>query len=94
MAHPEFLILGDSNVKRFYTKLGLTQAQNIEFVQARNMNEVSSALTTIKNTYKIVVLAFLSNLVVDAGDAASNDIDRLSSIDELYNTVVPLIRLA
>ena len=64
MSQPEFLILGDSNVKRFYTKLGLSQAQNIEFVQARNMNEVTNSLSTIKNSFKFVIFAFLTNLVI------------------------------
>ena len=88
----ELLLLGDSNVKRFYTKIGLTQAQSIDFVQARNMDEVSTALSAVKATYKIVVLAFLTNLIVDSGDAATNDVDRLSCIEETFNTVVPMIR--
>ena len=92
-AQPEFLILGDSNVKRFYTKIGFTHAQNIEFVQARSMTEFTSALSSIKDSFKIVILAFLTNLIVDAGDTASNDVDRMSAIEELYNTVIPQIRL-
>ena len=93
-SHRELLILGDSNVKRFYSRIGLTQAQSLDFVQARNMTEVESALAAVKNTYKIVVLAFLTNLVIDAGDGAVNDVDRMSSIEEAFNTVVPLIRFA
>ena len=89
---PEFLIMGDSNVKRFYTKIGLTNAQNIEFVEARNMAEFNTALTSIKNAFKIVIFAFLTNLVIDAGDAATNDVDRMSAIEELYNTVIPQIK--
>ena len=92
MAQPEFLILGDSNVKRFYTRLGLTQAQNIEFAQARNMNEVTNALSTVKNCFKFVIFACLTNLIVDAGEAASNDVDRMSAIEEMFNSIVPLIR--
>ena len=88
----EFLLLGDSKVKRFYTKIGLSQAQNIDFVQARNMDEVRTALSAIKNTSKFIILAFLTNLVVNAGDSAQNDIDRMSSIDEMFNSIVPLIR--
>ena len=89
---PDFLLLGDSNVKRFYTKIGLTHAKNIEFVQARNMTEFTASLSSLNNSYKIVILAFLTNLVVDAGDAASNDVDRMSAIEELYNTIIPQIR--
>ena len=89
---PEFLIVGDSNVRRFYTKIGLVHARNIEFVEARNMTEFSKALGAFKDTFKIVVLAFLTNLIVDAGDSATNDVDRMSAIEELYNTIVPQIR--
>ena len=89
----EFLVLGDSNVSRFYTKIGISQAQNMDFVQARNVEEVGNALKAIQRNYKIVVMAFWSNLISAAGDEASNDTDRMSSIDGMFNTVVPLIRL-
>lgn len=88
----DLLILGDSNVKRFYSRIGLTQAQTIDFVQARNMGEVETALGSVKNSYKIVVLAFLTNLVIDSGSSASNDVDRQSNIEEAFNTVVPMIK--
>lgn len=89
----EYLVLGDSNVSRFYTRIGLTMSQNLDFVQARNIEEVNSGLAKINRSYKYVVMAFWSNLVVAAGDSATNDIDRMSSIDDLFNQVVPLIRL-
>ena len=92
MAQPEFLIIGDSNVKRFYTRIGLAQAQNITFAQARNMNELSTAISSISDAYKFVVLAFITNLIIDAGDASANDVDRVSAVEEMFNTVVPLIR--
>ena len=92
MTQPEFLILGDSNVKRFYTKLGLTQAQNVCFVSARSLSEVNNAVTTFKDCYKFIVLAFLTNLIVDAGEAASNDVDRVSAIEEMLHSVIPMIR--
>lgn len=88
----EYLVLGDSNVKRFYTKIGLSQAQNLDFIQARNVEEVSNALSSFKRTYKFIVMAFWSNLIVDAGEAASNDVDRMTNIDEMFNSILPLIR--
>ena len=88
----EYLVLGDSNVNRFYTRIGLSQAQNLDFVQCRNIEEVSTALTTFKRSYKVVVMAFLSNLIVDAGETASNDIDRMSAIDDMFNNIIPPIR--
>ena len=92
MAQPEFLIIGDSNVKRFYTRIGLAQAQNINFVQARNVNELSTAISSVSDAYKYVVLAFITNLIVDAASPAANDVDRASAVEEMYNTVIPLIR--
>ena len=88
----EYLLLGDSNVSRFYTKIGLSQAQNLAYVQARNVEEVSAALGNIQRSYKVVVMAFWSNLIVAAGEPASNDVDRMSAIEEVFNLVVPLIR--
>lgn len=89
----EYLVLGDSNVNRFYTKIGLSQTQNLDYVQARNFDEVSTALNNIKRSYKIVVMAFWSNLIVTAGENSTNDVDRMSAIDDLFNNVIPLIRL-
>lgn len=89
----DFLVLGDSNVGRYYTKIGLHQAQSLDFIQARNKEEVSSALTKITRNYKFVVMAFWSNLIVSAGENASNDIDRMSEIDESFNQIIPIIRL-
>lgn len=91
-AQPEYLVIGDSNVKRFYTKIGMSHVQNLDFVEARNLTELSTAMSSINNTFKFVVLACLTNLIVDAGDSAVNDVDRISAIEELYNTVVPLIK--
>lgn len=88
----EYLVLGDSNVRRFYTKIGLSQAQNLEFSQVRNVDELSTALSSIKRSYKFVVMAFWSNLIVDAGETASNDVDRMTAIDDMFNSIIPLLR--
>ena len=90
----DFLVLGDSNVGRYYTKIGLHQAQGLDFIHARNTEEVSNALSKINRNYKFVVMAFWSNLVVAAGDRGSNDVDRMSEIDETFNQIIPLVRFA
>ena len=77
MTQPEFLILGDSNAKRFYTKLGLAQAQNITFVQARNSNEATNAVSAIKEGFRFVIFVFLTYLIIDAGESATNNVDRI-----------------
>ena len=88
----ELLVLGDSNVNRFYTRIGLSQAQTLDFVQCRNISEVTTALASFKRSYKIVVMAFLSNLIVDTGETATNDVDRMSAIDDTLNNIIPQIR--
>jgi len=70
----EFLLIGDSNVRRFYNKLGL-QAHNVSFVQARSMEEVTSAMGSVNPTYTFIVFACLTNLIVSAGDEHSSPID-------------------
>lgn len=90
----EVLIIGDSNVHRTYTRLGQL-AHGMEFSRARNIAEMSAAFDVYKAakvTYKIVVLAFITNMIVAAGDDGSNVADRLSSIEDLFNEVLPVIR--
>ena len=86
----DYLIIGDSNVRHFYLKLGL-QAQNLDFVQARNLSETDVALGSIKTAYKFVVFAFLTNLIVAAGEEGSNPVDRLSAIEDLFNSITQML---
>ena len=87
----DYLIIGDSNVRRFYSRLGL-QSHNLEFIQARSLEEATNALTSVLPTYKFIILAFITNLIVAAGDECSNPVDRLTAIDELFNTLLQLLR--
>ena len=83
----EVLILGDSNVRRFYNKLG-RQLKTLEFVQARDLDEVGQALQSINSNYWIVVFSFLSNLIVNAGEESQNKIDRINAISEMFNSLL------
>lgn len=88
----EILIIGDSNVKRFYSRLGL-QAQNLDVVAARNYTEVAQAVqTSLKNSFKFIVLACITNLIIAAGDSGSCPKERLEAIEELFNNLMPLLR--
>jgi len=91
MAQRDFLILGDSNVQRFYSKLGMN-AKCLDYFRIRNLDDLEPALGAIQSTYKFVVLAFLTNLIVSAGDEATTDIDRLCAIESLFNDILPPIR--
>jgi len=90
----EYLLIGDSNVRRFHSRVGLQQAQNLEFVQARNLAELTSALTSVTNAFKFVVLSVLTNLIIDAGSDCVSDVDRLSAIEDMFISVIQMIRLA
>jgi len=86
----DVLIIGDSNVTRNYTRLGL-QVQNVSVVQARNQSEVADALGSIQSSFKIVVFACLTNLIIASGEAGSNNPERITSISEQLHTLLPTI---
>jgi len=87
----DFLIIGDSNVTRNYTRLGY-QVQSLAVVPARNLSEVTQALKeSIKSTYKIIVFACLTNLIISCADAGSSTAERLSAISDLFNSIIPAI---
>jgi len=86
----DFLIIGDSNVTRNYARLGL-QVQNVAVVPARNILEVTQALReSVKSTYRIVVFACLTNLIIAAAEAGSNTQERLNAVSDMFNTLLPL----
>jgi len=90
----DFLIIGDSNVTRNYSRLGY-QAQSVAVVPARNLSEVTQALKeSVKATYTFVVFACITNLIIAAGEAvAGADSEcRLASIMEMLNNILPLLR--
>jgi len=86
----DFLIIGDSNVTRHYTRLGF-QVQNVSVVQARNKSEVISAFESIKASFKIIVFACLTNLIIAAGEEGSTSTERLDSISDCLNTMIPMM---
>ena len=87
----EVLILGDSNVRRFYNKLG-RQVKTLDFVQARDLDEVTTGLQSVNSSYRIVVFAFVTNLIISAGEAGQHPSDRLNAITELFNSLLVLLR--
>ena len=84
----EVLIIGDSNVRRFYNKLG-RQVKSLEFVQARDYDEAMSALPSIKPGYRFIVFAFITNLVVNAGE--EDHAARINCIREMLNSLFSTI---
>jgi len=87
----DFLIIGDSNVTRHYSRLGY-QVQNVSVVQARNQSEVVNAFDSLRKTFKIVVFACLTNLIISSGEEGASPTERLNAISDCLNVLVPQIR--
>jgi hypothetical protein len=69
-AKKELLILGDSNVERNILHTGRLYCQLAESVPARNITELSNAVNQIQPAkHKVVVLAMLTNIIVNAGNS-------------------------
>jgi len=80
-------------VGRNYTRLGY-QVQNVTVVTARNYSEVTQAFQeSIKDTFKIIVVACVTNLIIASGEAGSTPTERLNAIGETLNELFTTLRL-
>jgi len=86
----EVLIIGDSNVRRFYNKLG-RQVKLLEFVQARDFDEAEAALQSINPSYKFVVFSFVTNLIINSGENGQNRLDRINGIQEMFSNLLNML---
>ncbi len=69
-AKKELLLLGDSNVEQNILHMGRLYCQLAESIPARNISELSNAVNQIQpNRHKVVVLAMLTNIVINAGNS-------------------------
>jgi len=82
------LLVGDSNVRRFFYQLGSAYTTTVDFYQARSLSEWSEAIPSCKKGYETVIFSFLTNLIVDAGRDGQNASDRMDAIDGVIRTVV------
>jgi len=82
-----YLIVGDSNCRRFYNKLGL-QSNEIDFLEARNQVELQTCLTSLKASYTYVIFSFLSNILISTAEDSSSNQDRLNVIEVVLDSVV------
>ena len=85
----EVLILGDSNVRRFYSKLG-RQVKMLEFVQARVYDEAVTSLEAVNSGHRFILFAFITNLIINAGEEGQTPSDRISAIREMFNSLLLL----
>jgi len=59
----QLLLVGDSNVRRYFNQLGSGYSSSVSFIQARNLAEWSEAIPSCKSGYEIVVYSFLTILI-------------------------------
>jgi len=84
----KLLLVGDSNVRRFFYQLGSAYTTTVDFCQARSVAEWSEAVPTCMKGYDVVVYSFFTNLIVDAGREGPKANDRLESIEAALRAVI------
>ena len=80
------LLVGDSNVRRYFDRLSGANGSDVDFVQARNQTEWAEAIPVCKKGYKLVTF-FLTNLIIDSGGPGTNDDDRVDLIGPVLRTL-------
>jgi len=76
----QLLLVGDSNVRRYFDRLSGIVGAEVDFVQSRNVQEWAEAIPHCKKNYKIVTYSFLTNIIVDSAKNGTSDDDRLDLI--------------
>jgi len=90
MSNVDFLLLGDSNVRRFLSSMG-RQAEAIQFVQVRSLEELGSGLSSIRPTFTIILFGFITNLISTAAEGLVDATQRMNAIEDMLNTVIPML---
>jgi len=83
----QLLLVGDSNVRRYYDHLSGLVGSEVDFVQARNDTEWQEAIPSCKKGYKIVTYSILTNIIINAATQGTNDGDRIELISPALRTV-------
>lgn len=87
------LLIGDSNVRRWHTRLGDSYLPVMDFVPAHNSEELEAALEHIRPTYQMVVFAGLTNIIVGSGsDVSGGRLERLEAIETALRTTLASLR--
>jgi len=83
----QLLLVGDSNVRRYFDRLSGLVGAEVDYVQARNDTEWQAAIPKCKRGYKIVTYSFVTNFIIDSARDANNDEDRLDLIGPSLKTI-------
>ena len=68
----QLLLVGDSNVRRYFDHLSGLVGSEVDFVQARNDTEWQEAIPSCKKGYKIVTYSILTNIIINAAHAIAD----------------------
>ena len=88
------LLIGDSNVSRWIPHIGDAYLPMVEYVSARNTEELPAALRQINPSYKMVVFAGLSNIIVGCGSDLSGRFQHLEAVVTVIKKTFATLRCA
>jgi len=88
----QLLLVGDSNVRRYFDRLSGAYGAQVDFVQARSVPEWLEAIPSCKRGYSIVTYSFLTNLVISSASEGTSDDERLDLISPTIKTVITAMK--
>jgi hypothetical protein len=89
----DVLILGDSNIRRYLYRCGGAYSEACDCGMARSLSEFGQNLKMVDNpSYRIVVFAMFTNIVIDAGSVGHDHQTRLEAIDECISPLIENLR--
>jgi hypothetical protein len=89
----DVLILGDSNVRRYLGRCGGAYTQACDCGLARNMSEFGSSLRMVEAaSYRIVIFAMMTNILIDAGSEGQDHHSRIHAMDECLSPLIENLR--
>jgi len=88
----QLLLVGDSNVRRYFDRLRGIVGSEVDFVQSRNTQEWLNAIPKCQSGYKIVTFSFLTNLIIDSAKDGTTDDDRLDLISPILRDIFLAMR--
>lgn len=88
----QLLLMADSNVRRWLPRLGDPYHQVMDYTPVHNLDELPSSIAKINSSYKMVVFAGLTNIIVSAGSASRSRHERLEAISKAIGGVFETLR--
>jgi len=84
----QLLLVGDSNVRRYFDRLSGAYGAEVDFVQSRKDSEWLEAVPNCKKGYRIVTYSFLTNIIIDAARDGTSDDERVDLISPVLKTIL------